>query len=129
MTFKFALLVALGGALGSLARWLLAGAVSQLAPALKFPLGTFTVNIIGCFAAGLLAGLAERHGLFGAQARLFLFTGVLGGFTTFSAFGLDMLQMLRRGDWWLASGYAAGSVMVGVLVALLGLKWMLAWPK
>ena len=121
-TLKLALLVALGGALGSVARWSLSNWITQLAPAAKFPSGIFAVNIIGCFVAGLIAGLIERHDLFGAETRLFLFTGILGGFTTFSAFGLETMQMLRRGEWLLASGYAAGSVVVGIAAAWIGLK-------
>ena len=121
-TLKLALFVALGGALGSVARWSLSNGITQFAPAAKFPFGIFAVNIIGCFIAGLIAGLIERHDLFGADTRVFLFTGILGGFTTFSAFGLETMQMLRRGEWLLASGYAGGSVVVGIAAAWIGLK-------
>ena len=121
-TLKLALFVALGGALGSVARWSLSNWTTQLAPAAKFPFGIFIVNVIGCFAAGLIAGAIERHDLFAAETRVFLFTGILGGFTTFSAFGLETMQMLRRGEWLLASGYAGGSVVVGIVAAWIGLK-------
>lgn len=124
-TVKLALLVALGGAFGSVARWSLSNWATQLAPAAKFPLGIFAVNIVGCFIAGAIAGLVERHDLFGADARLFLFTGILGGFTTFSAFGLETMQMLRRGEWLLASGYVGGSVCIGIAAAWLGLMLIL----
>lgn len=116
------LLVGLGGFLGSVARYLLGGWILHLAPQAKFPFGTFTVNLAGCLAIGLLAGLAEKHGLFGPSARLFLFTGLLGGFTTFSAFGLETLFLLRRGEPWLALAYVAGSVLLGLLMVWLGFK-------
>ncbi|MFT4256464.1 MAG: fluoride efflux transporter CrcB [Pseudoxanthomonas sp.] len=122
MTLRLALLVGFGGALGSVLRWALNNLVSQQVPAMRFPLGIFAINVIGCGIAGALAGLVERHDLLGADTRLFLFTGILGGFTTFSAFGLETMQMLRRGEWALALAYAVGSVVVGVLAAWLGLK-------
>ncbi|MFT3755486.1 MAG: fluoride efflux transporter CrcB [Pseudoxanthomonas sp.] len=125
VTLRLALLVGLGGALGSVLRWALNNLISQPVPAMRFPLGIFVVNVIGCGIAGVLAGLVERHDLFGADTRVFLFTGILGGFTTFSAFGLESMQMLRRGEWALALAYAAGSVVVGVLAAWLGLKLVL----
>src|SRR5690606_40751842 len=104
-------LVGLGGAVGSIARHLLATWTMQAAAPQKFPLGTFAVNLLGCLAAGLLAGLAERHpGGLSPELRLLLFTGLLGGFTTFSAFGLETAQLLRRGEWLVATGYAGGSV-------------------
>src|SRR5687767_13197062 len=91
------LLVALGGALGSVARYKLGGWVLHHTVDWKFPAGTFAVNLLGCAVAGVLAGLVERHNLFSPQTRLFLFTGLLGGFTTFSAFGLETMLLLRRG--------------------------------
>jgi len=85
-----------------------------------FPLGTFVVNITGCLLAGVLAGFAERHAWFDADVRLLLMVGLLGGFTTFSAFGLETVQLLRRGDWLLAGGYAGGSVVIGIAAVMLG---------
>ncbi len=116
------LLVGLGGFAGSVARYLLSGlALHATAPG-KFPLGTFAVNVIGCLVAGLLAGLVEKHGLFSAETRLFLFTGLLGGFTTFSAFGLETLYLLRRGAFAMAATYAGASVLLGILAVWLGIR-------
>lgn len=119
------LLVASGGAVGSLARYLLSQWTMQAAGVPKFPLGTFAVNIIGCLLAGVLAGLAERHAWFDAGTRLLLMVGLLGGFTTFSAFGIETAQLLRRGEWLLATGYVGGSVLLGIAAVLLGI-WLAA---
>lgn len=117
---KSVLLVALGGALGSMARFKLSGWVLHQTPSWRFPLGTLTVNLVGCFIAGLLAGLAVKQDIFTPDARVFLFTGLLGGFTTFSAFGLETLLLLKRGEAGVAIANVAISVVVGLLVAWLG---------
>jgi len=116
-------LVAVGGATGSLARYLLSTWTMQSASAQKFPLGTLLVNLVGCLVAGILAGLALRHpGWLTQELRLLLFVGLLGGFTTFSAFGLETAALLRRGDWLLASGYVGASVLLGLALLLLGIR-------
>ncbi len=117
---KAVLLVALGGALGSVARFKLSGWVLHQTPNWRFPAGTLAVNLIGCFIAGLLAGMAVKHDVFTAEARLFLFTGLLGGFTTFSAFGLETLLLFKRGEAGVALANVVVSVVVGLLVAWLG---------
>ena len=86
---KQAIMVALGGALGSVARYKLGGFVLRHALASPFPVSTFCVNLLGCLVIGVLAALVEHHDLFSMETRAFLFTGVLGGFTTFSAFGYE----------------------------------------
>ena len=121
---KALLLVGLGGALGSIARYAIAVLTLQ-SVSVRFPWGTFAVNVIGCLVAGVLLGLSEKHAWFDAQTRLFLFTGVLGGFTTFSAFGLDALTLLRRDEWMLAALYIAGSVLLGLAAAWFGLRLVL----
>jgi len=116
-------LVGLGGAVGSITRYLLSTWAMQAATPQKFPLGTFAVNLLGCLAAGLLAGWAERHpGWLQPELRLLLLVGVLGGFTTFSAFGLETIQLLRRGDWLVAAGYVGGSVLLGLALVVLGFR-------
>jgi CrcB protein len=86
-----------------------------------FPLGTLIVNVLGSFLMGLLAGyFAFRPGL-GQHARLFLTTGILGGFTTFSAFSLDTALLVERHAYGLAAGYAVGSVAASVSALFLGL--------
>jgi CrcB protein len=118
---KALLLVALGGALGSVARFKLSGYVLHHTIDWRFPAGTFAVNVIGCLAAGILAGLAEKHDMLSADTRLLLFTGILGGFTTFSAFGLETMFLLKRGDVLIAAANVILSVMAGLLALWLGL--------
>src|SRR5258705_1756512 len=115
------LLVALGGAIGSVARYKLSGYVLHHTIDWRFPAGTFAVNVLGCLVAGILAGLAEKHDMLSADARLALFTGVLGGFTTFSAFGLETLYLVRRGDFTIAGANIVLSVVAGLAALFLGL--------
>lgn len=117
---KALMLVAAGGAFGSAARYLMSGWALQLAINWRFPLGTFLVNVTGCLVAGLLAGLVARHDLFSADVRILLFAGVLGGFTTFSAFGLETFALVRKGELMVAGGYVAASVIVGLLAVFVG---------
>jgi len=117
-------LVALGGGFGSACRYLLSTWLTRTAGAGGFPLGTLAVNLIGCLLIGLFAGFATRHAWLNGEARLLLVVGVLGGFTTFSAFGLDSLNLMRRGESLLALGYIGGSVLLGLGAAWLG--WWLA---
>jgi len=91
------LFVGLGGALGSMARYLISGWVQAVVKSINFPFGTLTVNLIGCFAIGFLAQLAETRGVFTSEARAFTFIGLLGGFTTFSSFGHETLNLARGG--------------------------------
>lgn len=118
---KGILLVALGGAVGSVARYKLSGYVLHHTIDWRFPAGTFAVNVIGCLVAGVLAGLAEKHDLLSADARLLLFTGLLGGFTTFSAFGLETMYLMRRGDFAIAGANIVLSVIAGLVALALGL--------
>jgi len=113
------LLVALGGALGSVLRYKVGALVLHQTGPAAFPYGTFTVNVAGCLVAGLLAGLGEHFDFLTADVRLFLFTGFLGGFTTFSAFGVETIALIERGDWMIAASYVALSVLCG-LAALWG---------
>jgi CrcB protein len=116
------LLVGLGGCLGSIARYKLGGLILHQTAHWRFPLGTFLVNVLGCFGAGVLAGLIERQGWFSPDTRIFLFAGVMGGFTTFSAFGVETVFLLRRGEIAVALAYVALSVLCGVAVLWLAMK-------
>lgn len=116
------LLVGGGGFLGAVARYLLSGWVLHHSMDSKFPWSTFAVNILGCFVIGALSGITERTDLIGPHLRLLLFTGVLGGFTTFSAFGFDTFFLLRRGHWAVAALYAGASVMVCILAVWAGFR-------
>lgn len=119
---KSLLLVALGGGLGSMARYQLGAWALHHTVDWKFPLGTFLVNVSGCFVAGMLAGLAERYDLFAPEARIFLFTGLLGGFTTFSAFSLETVFLLRRGEVFIAGTNVVASVLCGLVAFWLALR-------
>ncbi|NIJ19842.1 CrcB protein [Sphingomonas naasensis] len=115
------LLVMLGGAFGAGGRHLVGRAtLALLGP--NFPWGTLAVNLIGGLLMGLLAGGLLRFGEQGEPWRLLLGVGVLGGFTTFSAFSLDVMLMLERGDWAIALGYVLASVVGAVVALALGLN-------
>ncbi len=99
---KEVIIVGMGGFLGSALRFKVGGWILHHTENWKFPLSTFVVNVIGCLIIGILAGVIEReHGL-GAYGRIFLFTGLLGGFTTFSAFGLETMYLIRTSAWHIA---------------------------
>lgn len=123
------LLVGLGGFLGAIARYKLGGWLLHMTAQDRFPFGTFAVNVLGCLAVGILAGVAERYEVIGPEARLFLFTGLLGGFTTFSAFGLEAVFLIRRGDLGVAALYAGGTVVLGITAVWLGLKCVSLLPR
>jgi CrcB protein len=86
-----------------------------------FPAATMTVNVLGSFAMGLLASWFLARPGYSQDVRLFLTTGLLGGFTTFSAFSLDSVALIQRGQWGLAGLYVAGSVVAAIAALFLGL--------
>ena len=116
------LLVGLGGFAGAVARYLVGGWVLHHTLSAKFPWSTFAVNLLGCLIIGLLSGLAERLDWFSPSMRLLLLTGLLGGFTTFSAFGLETVHLLRRGELWIAGAYVLASVLACIFAVWLGMK-------
>ena len=118
---KGILIVALGGAIGSVARYKFSGHILHHTIDWRFPAGTFAVNVAGCLVAGILAGLAEEHDFLSAEVRLLLFTGILGGFTTFSAFGLETMFLLKRGEVMVAGANVVLSVVAGLAALWLGL--------
>ena len=121
------LLVGLGGAFGSIARYLVGSATMRWTAAhnaVGFPWGTLLVNILGCAAIGVLAVLIERLTSLNAELRLLLITGFLGGFTTFSSFGLDTWYLMRKGEWLYASAYVSASVGFGILAVALMFVWV-----
>lgn len=122
------LLVALGGAAGSVLRWTLAGAI-QRGAGTAFPWGTFAVNVAGAFAIGLIAALAIERAALPPAARDLVIPGLLGGFTTFSAFSLETFALLRDGDWTTAALYALGSLVAGLAATAGGFALgMRFWP-
>ncbi|WP_396592939.1 fluoride efflux transporter CrcB [Brevundimonas sp. R86498] len=116
------LLVAIGGALGSMARYGVGLAAARLMPGGAWPWGTLTVNVVGGLAMGLLVGwLALRAGAEQETLRVFAAVGVLGGFTTFSAFSLETVLMIERRDYGLAAAYVGLSVVLAVAALMIGL--------
>ncbi len=111
--------VALGGAIGSAARYALDGAVYRVLPG-TFPFGTWVVNISGCLIFGVLLGTAEAHFTVGSFARTLVLIGILCGFTTFSSFTFETLQLMRDGEALLALTNAAGQVLAGLVALWLG---------
>lgn len=117
---KNILLVALGGAAGSVARYLLSKAIQDTA-ATAFPWGTMAVNVAGCLLIGLLYGLASGDGTrLGADLKLMLTVGFCGGFTTFSTFANESLTLAKSGDALLSAAYIGSSVALGVLAVAAG---------
>lgn len=117
--FTATALVALGGGTGAAARYWLGRAIGTGHP---FPWGTLVANIAGSMALGILVGWLARHGEGGQHLRLLLAVGLLGGFTTFSAFSLESALMIERGQAGLAALYIGGSVAAGVLALFAGLR-------
>lgn len=115
------LLVATGGALGAMARYGLGLAAARLAPGSAWPWGTFVANVAGGLLMGLLAGWIALRGTGQDGLRLFAAVGLLGGFTTFSAFSMETALMVERRDLAMAFGYAAGSVAAALAALFLGL--------
>ncbi len=113
--------VAAGGAVGSTLRYGFNLALPRMLGG-HFPWATFFVNAIGCFAMGYLTALLAVKFSDDVNLRLFLQTGLLGGFTTFSAFSLDFVTLMQRGEITLAAGYAVGSVTLSIFAVLFGFK-------
>lgn len=112
-------LAGLGGFIGSALRYSVSGFVQNWSRSIHFPFGTLTVNLIGCFAIGFLSQLAETRGIFTAESRTLIFIGVLGGFTTFSAFGNETINLWRDGENLLATLNIAAHLLL-----CLGAVWL-----
>lgn len=123
------LIVGAGGAVGAVSRYLLGGWILHHTIAEKFPWSTFTVNALGCLAIGVLSGFVERLEWFTPQMRLLLFTGLLGGFTTFSAFGLETVYLLRRGELVVAGAYVLASMCVCIAAVWAGWRAVEFLPR
>ena len=112
-------LAGIGGFIGSALRYSVGGWVQDLSRSIRFPYGTLAVNVLGCLAIGFLSQLAETRGFFTAETRTLVFIGVLGGFTTFSAFGNETINLWREGEGLFAA------VNIGThLVLCLGAVWI-----
>jgi len=113
------LLVFLGGGLGSGLRFLISNSLNQYEKILPF--GTFFVNVIGCFFIGLILGYAQKENTISANQTLLLATGFCGGFTTFSAFANENLELIKNGQIFNFSVYTTGSILIGILAVFIGL--------
>lgn len=114
------LLVGAGGFIGAVSRYGVLAGVSRLLSQPAFPWGVLAANVAGSLVIGVLAGLAETRQLFSAEARLFLFIGVLGGFTTFSSISNDTFVLLRNAQYASAAGNIALSVVLGLAAVAAG---------
>jgi CrcB protein len=118
-----ALLVAIGGAIGSLLRYYVGlGSLRLMGPG--FPWGTLVVNVVGCFIIGVFAEMIARRFNASVELRLLLITGFLGGFTTFSAFSLDAISLFERGAVFAGGIYIAASVGLSMMAVMAGLGLM-----
>ena len=118
---RYIILVGIGGMAGSIARYLTATYFSRLFPS-TFPCGTFAVNIIGCLFIGIIFGLAERYSWFTSDWRIFLATGFCGGYTTFSAFALENVQLLQQSNYFSFALYSIASFTLGLLAVFVGMS-------
>jgi CrcB protein len=120
MTVRIMLLIIFGAA-GTLARYGLDGWVHYRVGA-GFPVGTLTVNILGCFLLGVIGQFGLNHLAVPPDLRIGLTTGLMGGFTTFSTFGWETAHLLESGEWTRASLYIGASVVGGILAMMIGMR-------
>jgi CrcB protein len=113
------ILIALGGAIGSVCRYGLSTAV-QRSTSPFFPYGTFAVNVLGCLVFGIIIGAARQRFVLGPSERAFLLIGVLGGFTTFSTFSYETFALLQDGELVRAAANALGQLFCGVVALWAG---------
>lgn len=119
---KQILLVGIGGFLGAISRYLISTWLPKTFTSSKFPVSTFTVNVLGCLIIGFFYSFSEHHISFDSNFKLLLFTGLLGGFTTFSAFGLETIILFQQNEFFTGIAYAAGSFVLCLVAVWLGIK-------
>lgn len=116
---RLILTIGAGSFIGGILRYLVSLSVQSQVFS-TFPYGTLTVNVAGCLLIGMVYGISDRFTL-APEMRLFLATGLLGGFTTFSAFSNETIAMLRDGQFWMAGIYVASSIILGLLATIGGI--------
>ena len=119
-SFKLFLIVFAGSGIGGVARYSMQSWIFKLYP-FTFPIGTFIVNMIGCLLIGIFYALSEKGNLLTPEWRMALTTGFCGGFTTFSTFSYENMNLLRTGDYLYFVLYALGSVILGTAAVYLGI--------
>lgn len=117
--FKTLILIGTGSFLGGVSRFVATRYLQEVFVS-SFPYGTFFVNIFGCFLIGLILGISDKYEFMGADTRLFLTVGFCGGFTTFSSFASEKLELLRNGEIVQFALYAGLSVVLGIIAVYLG---------
>jgi CrcB protein len=117
---KIILVIGIGSFIGGISRYLLTQFIQNKFLS-TYPFGTLCVNIIGCLLIGVVFGLSER-GNISMEWRLFLATGILGGFTTFSSFSNETVSLLRDGQYWFAFSYVGASVLIGLIATIIGIS-------
>ena len=118
--WKTIIYVAIGSAIGGVARFLLQQSIQRRA-ATTFPYGTLGVNLLGCFVIGIVVGLADKGNILSPNGRIFLAVGLCGGFTTFSSFIAENYSMLRGGELLNTFIYLSASVILGLIITTLGI--------
>ena len=116
---KPVLIIGIGGAFGSICRYLAQVYIGKYTT-LIFPVGTLVVNLTGCFLIGILFGLSSKYAWMTMEWRLFLMAGICGGYTTFSGYSLDSINLLRQGNYTYFFVYVLGSVVIGLLLTIAG---------
>ncbi|NHM07766.1 fluoride efflux transporter CrcB [Flavobacterium sp. CYK-4] len=119
--FKTLVLVGIGGALGSVLRYLTTLTVTKYFSTI-FPWATFIINVLGCLLIGIIMGLLEKNQLTDSSVKWLLVTGFCGGYTTFSAFGYENISLLQNGNTALTFLYIITSVVIGLMAVWLGLS-------
>lgn len=115
------LLIAVFGAIGTLARYGLQGVV-QVRMGGAFPYGTLLINLTGCFFLGLIGQFTLNRMVISPDLRMAIAVGFFGGYTTFSSFGWETAKMLEAGEWLRATTYVSASVVIGLLLSMAGIR-------